>query len=176
MTDDLLVLEHVEVGFATDDGQVSAVSDVSLSVSEGEIFGLVGESGCGKTTLAMATMGLLPASATVRGSVRFQGRDLVALPPEELRLLRGDRISMVFQDPMTSLDPAFPVGEQVAETITAHQDVDKREARDRALALLEDVGIPEPERRYGDAPHRPVGCFAQAWGVAELLRALRLVG
>ena len=169
MTDDLLVLEHVEVGFATDDGQVSAVSDVSLSVSEGEIFGLVGESGCGKTTLAMATMGLLPASATVRGSVRFQGRDLVALPPEELRLLRGDRISMVFQDPMTSLDPAFPVGEQVAETITAHQDVDKREARDRALALLEDVGIPEPERRYGDAPHRLSGGMRQRVVIATAL-------
>jgi peptide/nickel transport system ATP-binding protein len=169
VTDDLLVLEHVEVGFATDDGQVSAVSDVSLSVSEGEIFGLVGESGCGKTTLAMATMGLLPASATVRGSVRFQGRDLVALPPEELRLLRGDRISMVFQDPMTSLDPAFPVGEQVAETITAHQDVDKREARDRALALLEDVGIPEPERRYGDAPHRLSGGMRQRVVIATAL-------
>ena len=169
MSDDLLMLEHVEVGFATDGGQVSAVSDVSLAVSEGEIFGLVGESGCGKTTLAMATMGLLPASATVNGSIRFQGRDLVALASEELRLLRGDRISMVFQDPMTSLDPAFPIGEQVAETITAHRDVDKREARDRALELLQDVGIPEPERRYGDAPHRLSGGMRQRVVIATAL-------
>ena len=121
---DLLTLEHVDVGFATEDGRVSAVSDVSLSVSEGEIFGLVGESGCGKTTLAMALMGLLPATAHVAGSVRFQGLELLGLPPDELRKLRGDRISMIFQDPMTSLDPTFPVGEQVAETITAHRDVD----------------------------------------------------
>jgi ABC-type microcin C transport system duplicated ATPase subunit YejF len=122
---DVLTLEHVDVGFATDDGRVSAVSDVSLSVAEGEVFGLVGESGCGKTTLAMALMGLLPATAAVAGSVRFQGMELTGLAGEELRKLRGDRISMIFQDPMTSLDPTFPIGEQVAETITAHRDVDK---------------------------------------------------
>jgi ABC-type microcin C transport system duplicated ATPase subunit YejF len=154
VSDDLLDLEHVDVGFAIDDGQVSAVSDVSLSVARGEIFGLVGESGCGKTTLAMALMGLLPATANVSGSVRFQGMELVGLAAEEFRRLRGDRISMVFQDPMTSLDPTFPIGEQVAETITAHRDVGKARARERALALLADVGIPEPERRFRDAPHR----------------------
>ena len=169
MSDDLLVLEHVDVRFATDDGQVSAVSDVSLSVAEGEIFGLVGESGCGKTTLAMATMGLLPRTATVSGSVRFQGRELVGLGDEELRRLRGDRISMVFQDPMTSLDPTFPVGKQVVETITAHREVDRDAARERALALLEDVGIPEPERRFGDAPHRLSGGMRQRVVIATAL-------
>ncbi len=166
---DLLALEHVDVGFATEDGRVSAVSDVSLSVSEGEIFGLVGESGCGKTTLAMALMGLLPATAHVAGSVRFQGLELLGLPPDELRKLRGDRISMIFQDPMTSLDPAFPVGEQVAETITAHRDVDDARARERALELLGDVGIPEPERRFGDAPHRLSGGMRQRVVIATAL-------
>jgi peptide/nickel transport system ATP-binding protein len=166
---DLLALEHVDVGFATEDGRVSAVSDVSLSVSEGEIFGLVGESGCGKTTLAMALMGLLPATAHVAGSVRFQGLELLGLPADELRKLRGDRISMIFQDPMTSLDPTFPVGEQVAETITAHRDVDDARARERALALLGDVGIPEPERRFGDAPHRLSGGMRQRVVIATAL-------
>jgi peptide/nickel transport system ATP-binding protein len=169
MSDDLLVLEHVDVGFATDGGRVSAVSDVSLSVAEGEIFGLVGESGCGKTTLAMATMGLLPRTATVSGSIRFRDHDLVGLSGEELRRLRGDRISMVFQDPMTSLDPTFPIGEQVAETITAHRDVDKAAARARALALLRDVGIPEPERRFDDAPHRLSGGMRQRVVIATAL-------
>jgi peptide/nickel transport system ATP-binding protein len=166
---DLLALEHVDVGFATEDGRVSAVSDVSLSVSEGEIFGLVGESGCGKTTLAMALMGLLPATAHVAGSVRFQGLELLGLPPDELRKLRGDRISMIFQDPMTSLDPTFPVGEQVAETITAHRDVNDARARERALELLGEVGIPEPERRFGDAPHRLSGGMRQRIVIATAL-------
>ena len=166
---DLLALEHVDVGFAAEDGRVSAVSDVSLSVSEGEVFGLVGESGCGKTTLAMALMGLLPATADVAGSVRFQGLELLGLSPDELRKLRGDRISMIFQDPMTSLDPTFPVGEQVAETITAHRDVDHARARERALELLRVVGIPEPERRFDDAPHRLSGGMRQRVVIATAL-------
>ncbi len=157
----VLELDGVHVDFAAPEGTVSAVSDVSLEVAEGEIFGLVGESGCGKTTLATAVMGLLPRSASVAGSIRFQQRELVGLGAEEYRTLRGDRISMVFQDPMTSLDPAFPVGEQVAETIRAHRDVDKKDARDRATALLKDVGIPEAERRYDDAPHRLSGGMRQ---------------
>ena len=166
---DVLTLEHVDVTFATDAGRVSAVSDVSLSVAEGEIFGLVGESGCGKTTLAMALMGLLPATASVAGSVRFQGVELTGLSAEELRKLRGDRISMIFQDPMTSLDPTFSIGAQVAETITAHRDIDKERARRRALELLEEVGIPEPGRRFGDAPHRLSGGMRQRVVIATAL-------
>jgi peptide/nickel transport system ATP-binding protein len=169
MTAALLTLEHVSVEFLAEEGLVSAVSDVSLTVSEGEIFGLVGESGCGKTTLAMATMGLLPKNSSVRGAMRFQDRDLVSLSPEEFRLLRGDRISMVFQDPMTSLDPAFPIGDQVSETILAHRDVDKQAAKSRAIELLSDVGIPEPERRYGDAPHRLSGGMRQRVVIATAL-------
>jgi peptide/nickel transport system ATP-binding protein len=166
---DLLTLAHVDVGFATDEGTVSAVSDVSLTVEEGEIFGLVGESGCGKTTLAMALMGLLPRTASVAGSVRFGDRELTGLEDEEFRQLRGDRISMIFQDPMTSLDPTFPIGGQVAETITAHRDVSKQAARSRALQLLSDVGIPEAERRYDDPPHRLSGGMRQRVVIATAL-------
>ncbi len=165
----VLELEHLHVRFAAAEGTVSAVSDVSLEIAEGEIFGLVGESGCGKTTLATAVMGLLPRTATTDGSIRFQERELVGLGAEEYRTLRGDRISMVFQDPMTSLDPAFTVGEQVAETIRAHRPVDKAAARDRSLALLKDVGIPEAEHRYDDPPHRLSGGMRQRVVIATAL-------
>ncbi len=169
MTAPILCLEGVGVGFPTSQGRVSAVTDVSLDVREGEIFGLVGESGCGKTTLAMATMGLLPSTSDVSGAIRFQGQDLVGLDREALRRLRGDRISMIFQDPMTSLDPAFAIGDQVAETILAHRDIGRREAKARALDLLVDVGIPDAGRRYGDPPHRLSGGMRQRVVIATAL-------
>jgi oligopeptide/dipeptide ABC transporter ATP-binding protein len=165
----LLELDHVDVRFQVGASDVSAVSDVSLQISEGEIFGLVGESGCGKTTLALALIGLLPGTADVRGAIRFQGRDLVGLPDDQMRGLRGDRISMVFQDPMTSLDPCFAVGDQVAETIRAHRPVDRYAARERALQLLNDVGIPEATRRYGDPPHHLSGGMRQRVVIATAL-------
>ncbi|MDQ2951173.1 MAG: ABC transporter ATP-binding protein [Chloroflexota bacterium] len=157
----LLELDRVDVRFQVGETDVSAVSDVSLQISEGEIFGLVGESGCGKTTLALALIGLLPRTADVRGAIRFQGRDLIGLSDDQMRRLRGDRISMVFQDPMTSLDPCFAIGDQVAETIRAHRPVDRRAARDHALQLLHDVGIPEAGRRYNDPPHHLSGGMRQ---------------
>jgi oligopeptide/dipeptide ABC transporter ATP-binding protein len=153
----LLELDAVHVRY----GETSAVSNVSLEIGQGEVFGLVGESGCGKTTLALAAMGLLPGTATVEGAMRFTGRDLLTLPLDERRRLRGDRMSMVFQDPATALDPAFPIGEQVAETIRAHRPVGRRESKARALQLLREVGIPDPERRYGDPPHRFSGGMQQ---------------
>jgi peptide/nickel transport system ATP-binding protein len=165
----ILELANVHVRFAAPEGSVSAVSDVSLEVAEGEIFGLVGESGCGKTTLATAVMGLQPQNADLQGSIRFEGRELVSLPAREYRKLRGDRISMIFQDPMTSLDPAFSVGEQVAETIRAHRPVGAKEARSRATALLRDVGIPEAARRYDDPPHRLSGGMRQRVVIATAL-------
>jgi oligopeptide/dipeptide ABC transporter ATP-binding protein len=165
----LLQIDRVDVDFRSGPADVSAVTDVSLEIAEGEIFGLVGESGCGKTTLALALMGLLPGTADVRGAIRFQGRDLVGLPDEEMRVLRGDRISMVFQDPMTSLDPCFSVGSQVAETIRAHRPADRRTARETALRLLTDVGIPEPARRYDDPPHRLSGGMRQRVVIATAL-------
>jgi peptide/nickel transport system ATP-binding protein len=165
----VLELDGLHVRFAAPEGSVSAVSDVSLAVEQGQIFGLVGESGCGKTTLATAVMGLLPSSATVDGSIEFQQRALVGLDADAYRQLRGDRISMVFQDPMTSLDPAFRVGDQVAETIRAHRRVDERTARARALALLDDVGIPDAAHRYDDPPHRLSGGMRQRVVIATAL-------
>jgi peptide/nickel transport system ATP-binding protein len=161
----LLRLCDVSVRFR----DVSAVSHVSLDVAEGEIFALVGESGCGKTTLALSIMGLLPRWASVSGSIEFQGRDLTALTEEERVALRGDRISMVFQDPGAALDPAFSVGEQIAETIRAHRPVGKREAQARTLRLLEEVGIPDAARRYRDPPHRFSGGMQQRVVIATAL-------
>jgi peptide/nickel transport system ATP-binding protein len=161
----LLELDGVSVNF----GAVSAVSNVSLQVSEGEIFGLVGESGCGKTTLAMAVMGLLPSTATVSGEIRFQGEDVLARSEAERRRLRGDRISMVFQDPKAALDPAFAIGEQVAETITAHRPISRRLAREQAIRLLGEVGIPAAAERYRDPPHRLSGGMQQRVVIATAL-------
>jgi len=161
----VLRLDHVSVLY----GPVSAVSDVSLAVDEGEIFALVGESGCGKTTLALSIMGLLPAAAAVAGTIEFLGRDLTALGESERAALRGDRISMVFQDPANALDPAFSIGEQIAETIRAHRPVGLREAKARTLRLLEEVGIPDAERRYRDPPHRFSGGMQQRVVIATAL-------
>jgi len=161
----VLRLDHVSVRYR----DVSAVSDVSLAVTEGEIFALVGESGCGKTTLAMAIMGLLPASASVTGTIEFLGRDLTALSDAERTSLRGDRISMVFQDPGSALDPAFSVGEQIAETMRAHRPLGGREAKARAVQLLEEVGIPDAARRYRDPPHRFSGGMQQRVVIATAL-------
>ena len=169
VTDAVLVLSHLSVDFAVEEDRVSAVTDVSLSVARGEIFGLVGESGCGKSTLALAIMGLLPRTARVRGQIAFEGRELIGLGERELRALRGDRISMVFQDPLTSLDPTFGVGEQVAETVEAHRAVTRDQARTRALQLMNEVGIPASEHRYAEPPHRFSGGMRQRVVVATAL-------
>jgi len=161
----LLRISDLGVSF----GPASVLSHVSLEVGESEIVALVGESGCGKSTLALAVMGLLPPEASVTGSVRFDGRELTALAEDERRALRGDRISMVFQDPATALDPAFPVGEQVAETVRAHRPVGRRQAKARALELLREVGIPDAGRRYGDPPHRFSGGMQQRVVIATAL-------
>jgi peptide/nickel transport system ATP-binding protein len=165
----VLELSHVHVDFRVEDDVVSAVSDVSLTIGRGEIVGIVGESGCGKSTLALAIMGLLGSTARVRGRIAFEGRDLTDLAQRARRELRGDRMSMVFQDPLTSLDPAYSVGEQVAETIRAHRSVSRQEARTRALRLLVDVGIPAAEHRYDDPPHRLSGGMRQRVVVATAL-------
>ena len=171
MSGPILELRNVDVDFATSEsgGSVSAVSDVTLAIEPGEIFGLVGESGCGKTTLALALMRLLPQSASIGGSISFQGREILALDAEEMRRLRGDRISMVFQDPLTSLDPAFSIGSQVAETIRAHHDVSRDSAKERAIALLREVGIPAAAERYDDPPHRLSGGMRQRVVIATAL-------
>ncbi len=129
----------------------------------------MGESGCGKSTLALAIIGLLSGQAHVGGHIIFDGRDLIGLPEREWRLLRGDRLSMIFQDPLTSLDPAYGIGEQVAEAIRAHRPVSRDGARARALSLLKDVGIPAADRRYDEPPHRLSGGMRQRVVVAAAL-------
>jgi peptide/nickel transport system ATP-binding protein len=165
----LLEIRELSVGFASDRGVASAVSNVSLDVDAGEIVGIVGESGCGKTTLAMAIIGLLPRSATTEGEIRFRGANLLALPEAELRKFRGERIAMVFQDPASSLDPAFGVGSQVAETIRAHRAVGRAAARRQALDLLREVGIPSADARFGDPPHRFSGGMRQRVVIAAAI-------
>jgi oligopeptide/dipeptide ABC transporter ATP-binding protein len=164
-----LALENVSVTYQSEGGPVSAVTDVSLTVEDGEVLGLVGESGCGKSTLALAIMGLLPADARVEGSVIFQGRDLASLSAEQHRRLRGDSVSMIFQDPLSALDPAFSVGQQVAETVRAHRDVSRAAARERALEMLTEVGIPDAAKRMGDPPHRFSGGMRQRVVIAAAL-------
>ena len=169
MNQALLEVRSLSIEFLVDEGRVSAVDDVSLEVAEGEVIGLVGESGCGKTTLAMAIIGLLAPNARLAGAILFHGRDLVNMTESERRKLRGGQIGMVFQDPLSSLDPAFSIGSQVADTIQVHARVGTRAARARALELLREVGIPSPEQRYADPPHRFSGGMRQRVVIAAAL-------
>ena len=159
----LLSVEGLSVEFGLR-GQraVRAVDDVSFDIRAGEHVGLVGESGSGKSVTSLAVMGLLPRrGVSVSGQVRYDGRDLLSLPRRQMSELRGQDIAMVFQDPMTSLNPVVTVGVQVAEVITRHRDVSRREARDRAGDLLGKVGIPDPVRRLKEYPHQLSGGMRQ---------------
>ncbi len=160
-----LAFDDVRVRF----GAAEAVAGVSLALEAGEIFGIVGESGSGKSTLANAVMGLLPGAATVSGSIRVDGREMVGLDEASLRTLRGRSVSMIFQDPTASLDPTWGVGDQIAETIRAHGLGSAREARTRAIALMDEVGIARAAERYRDVPHRFSGGQRQRIVIAAAL-------
>jgi oligopeptide/dipeptide ABC transporter ATP-binding protein len=157
----LLEVEDLTVTFPSEDGPVRAVRGVSYALREGEVLGIVGESGSGKSVTSMAVMGLLPASAKVGGSVRFRGQELIGAPDKRLRTIRGGRIAMVFQDPMTSLNPVYPVGDQIAEAVRAHNDVTAAEARERAVELLALMQIPRPRERAREFPHEFSGGMRQ---------------
>ena len=159
--DALLEIEDLSVVFDTDDGAVQAVDRSSFSLSDGETLGLVGESGSGKSVTSLAIMGLLPKRARVTGSIRFRGRELLGLSEHELRPLLGERIAMVFQDALAALNPAFTVGNQIAEAITVHHQVSKQEVRVRAIDLLDVVGIPSPQQRVDNYPHELSGGMRQ---------------
>ncbi|HET6699569.1 MAG TPA: ABC transporter ATP-binding protein [Nocardioidaceae bacterium] len=156
-----LEIADLKVRFDTDEGQVLAVNGVSFSVAPGEVVALVGESGCGKSMTAMATMGLLPATATATGSVRLEGRELSGLPAKQMRAVRGREISMIFQEPMTSLNPVFTVGYQISEVLRRHERLSRAEARRRAVELLDLVRIPAPEQRIDEYPHQMSGGMRQ---------------
>jgi oligopeptide/dipeptide ABC transporter ATP-binding protein len=166
----ILDVEDLTVRFATDGGVVRAVDGVSFGLAAGEILAIVGESGSGKSVTAQTLLGLTRApNATIGGSVRFDGLDLNGLDDEGLRNVRGERIAMIFQDPMTSLNPVYRVGDQMTEMIRAHRDVSKREAGEQAVDLLRSVGIPNPERRVHDYPHEFSGGMRQRVMIAMAL-------
>jgi oligopeptide/dipeptide ABC transporter ATP-binding protein len=157
----VLEVKDLTVAFPTDDGVVHAVRGVSFSLEPGQVLGIVGESGSGKSVTSLAIMGLLPASARIRGEVNFQGRNLLKLPDKEQAKLRGKQIAMIFQDPMTSLNPVYSVGWQLQEAILAHQDIDKGTAWARAVELLDLVGIPNAADRAKNYPHEFSGGMRQ---------------
>jgi peptide/nickel transport system ATP-binding protein len=157
----LLEVTDLSVRFRTDRGPVHAVDRMSFTLDEGEVLGLVGESGCGKSVTALSMLRLLPPSAEVSGSVRFGDEDLLHAPKARLRRIRGGEISFVFQEPMTSLNPVFTVGRQIGEVLREHLGLSRAEARARAIELLELVRIPAAQKRMGEYPHQLSGGMRQ---------------
>lgn len=171
MTEPLLRLRHLVTAFETDEGYVRAVDDVSFDVFPGRTLGIVGESGCGKSVTSLSLMRLIPSPPGVieRGEAYFEGKDLLSLPEAEMRSLRGNQISMIFQEPMTSLNPVYTVGAQIIEALRLHQRVSRRAARIRAIELLDLVGIPAPDQRAGSYPHTLSGGMRQRTMIAMAL-------
>ena len=169
MSENILEVQDLEIRYVTDEETVRAVNDISFSLKEGESIGLVGETGAGKTTTALGIMGLVPdpPGEVVGGSIFFDGQDLLKLPEKQMREIRGGKISMIFQDPMTSLNPVMPVGDQIAEVVLLHNKMSKAEAKKRAMEMLEQVGI--PGSRCDDYPHQFSGGMKQRVVIAIAL-------
>ena len=170
MPDPLLEIQGLVTSFKTPRGAVRAVDGLSLSVARGQTVCIAGESGCGKSVTALSVMGLLPDSAQVEGgAIRFNGVDVLALPPAERRGLRGRALAMIFQEPMTALNPVQSIGRQIAEVFAIHGTASRSEARDKVLALLRQVKIPDAERRYDEFPHQMSGGMKQRVMIAMAL-------
>ncbi len=167
----LLSVSNLRVVFGSERGEVAAVDDIGFDVAEGEVLGIVGESGSGKSVTALSIMGLLPKppARVTAGSITFQGRDLLRLSEREMRRMRGPGIGMIFQEPMTSLNPVFSIGDQLMETTRVHERVTPAARRERAVAMLAKVGIAEPERRLRDYPHQLSGGMRQRVMIAMAL-------
>ncbi len=166
----LLEVRGLRTLFSGEQGEVRAVDGVDLRLERGRTLGIVGESGCGKSVTALSIMGLVPQPpGRVGGEVLFEGEDLLKVPAQRLRDLRGDQLSMIFQEPMTSLNPAFPVGEQIAEALLRHRNISKSEAKSSAVEMLRRVRIPSPERRAGEYPHQLSGGMRQRVMIAMAL-------
>jgi peptide/nickel transport system ATP-binding protein/oligopeptide transport system ATP-binding protein len=163
MTDTLLEIAGLQTCFDTEDGVVRAVAGVSFRIAKGETLGLVGESGCGKSVTAMSILQLNPVPPTryAGGRILFRGRDLLTLREAELRAVRGNEIAMIFQEPMTSLNPVYTVGDQIVEVLELHRAMGRREAREHAIGMLRKVGIPSPETRVDEYPHQMSGGMKQ---------------
>ena len=161
-TQALLHIENLKTVISSKDGKLVPVDGVEITIPKGKTVGIVGESGCGKSMTAMSVMGLLPNTTHIEeGKILFQDMDLTKLNPKELRKITGDKISIIFQEPMTSLNPVIQVGKQVREAILLHEKVSKEEAKQRVIEIFRQVGIPEPERRYNAYPHQLSGGLRQ---------------
>jgi peptide/nickel transport system ATP-binding protein len=170
MAEKLLDVSDLHVQFATEDGLVRAVDGVSFELERGKVLGIVGESGSGKSVTAMTLLGLTrDVNTRFEGAVEYKGQNLLEMDEAELRRFRGNEIAMIFQDPMTSLNPVYRVGSQIAEAIHTHEDLDKQTARNRTVQLLRQVGIPNPEQRVFDYPHQFSGGMRQRAMIAMAL-------
>jgi oligopeptide/dipeptide ABC transporter ATP-binding protein len=159
---DLLEIAGLSTVFCTRSGIITAVDNLSLSVKQGRVMGLVGESGCGKTITALSILNLVPSPGKIiSGKIFFEGKDLLTLPEVEMRKIRGAKISMIFQEPMTALNPVFTVGNQISEVLITHQGMSRKDALDRAVELLRSVGIPSPDKRVHEYPHQLSGGMRQ---------------
>jgi peptide/nickel transport system ATP-binding protein len=169
LTQPLLEVRDLSVRFDTDEGTVHAVDRMSLELAPRQVLGIVGESGCGKSVTALSILGLLPKTATVTGSARFEGAELLGASRSRLRRIRGREISFVFQEPMTSLNPVLRIGNQIEEVLREHMDLSRAGARQRAVELLDLVHIPDPPRRVSEYPHQLSGGMRQRVMIAMAL-------
>jgi len=169
--DPLVQIKNLKTYFFTDEGVVTSVDDVTYDIPEGKTLGLVGESGCGKSVTAMSILRLIPEppGKIVSGSIEFEGKDLTKLSLDEIREIRGNKISMIFQEPMTSLNPVYTVGNQIVEAIQLHSNVDDEQAYEHAVDMLRKVGIPAPEVRIDEYPHQMSGGMKQRVMIAMAL-------
>jgi len=167
----LLQIKGLKTHFFTDDGVSPAVDGVDYEVRKGETLGVVGESGCGKSVTALSIMRLIPdpPGKIIAGDIVFEGQNLLALSNEEMRRIRGNKISMIFQEPMTSLNPVYTIGNQISEALRLHQGLSKKDAHDRSIDMLQLVGIPLPERRVNEHPHQLSGGMRQRAMIAMAL-------
>ncbi|CCO24264.1 ABC transporter ATP-binding protein [Maridesulfovibrio hydrothermalis] len=171
MTTTILEIKNLTTSFATPTGVIKAVDNASLDLGQGETLAIVGESGCGKTVLSLSVMGLIPdpPGRITSGQVIYQGQDLVQFSKKQLQKIRGNQLSMIFQEPMTSLNPVFKIGDQIGETLRLHKNLDKNDARQAAIDALKLVGIPNPHKRVDNFPHELSGGMRQRVMIAMAL-------
>ena len=165
----LFEFKNLKISFRTEEGWVTAVDDISFSIEKGKTMGLVGESGCGKSVTSLASLKLLPASAKIEGEVLYNGKNLLNYSENDLCSIRGNKIAMIFQEPMTALNPAFTIGDQLSESFITHQKLDDAEAKKSSIEMLKKVGIPSPEARFDEYPHQLSGGMRQRVMIAMAL-------